>query len=145
MIASRARGTAAFPVWLVISETFLSAAAPAGWTELYFPRPMKPLALAVVFAIAASWAGPADCTPDCCRAADGSAMASCPMRGSSSECQFRECSPEGSATQPVSVHFAVLTDGSMPLALLASGEAPVRPAPRIAAAQRDPLVPPPRA
>ena len=93
---------------------------------------MKPLALALLLAIAASWAGPADCTPDCCRAADGSAMASCPMRGSSSgECQLRECSPESSANQPVTAQVAVLAPSPARLALLASGEAPLPPARRI--------------
>src|SRR6476659_5503998 len=106
---------------------------------------MKVLALALLLAIAASWSGPVECTPECCRAADGSAMASCPMRSSGSgECQFRECAPESSVTQPVTAQLAVLAPPPARLALLASGAAPLPPARRIPAVQRDPLVPRPR-
>ena len=107
---------------------------------------MRPAAfLLLLTLVAAPLATPLPCVPDCCRGADGTGMAACPMNASNAgECQFRGWSPESGSTPTLIAHAAVLPPASAKTLLLPSG-AQARPEARLTlSGLRDPQTPPPR-
>lgn len=107
---------------------------------------MRPAAVALLFTLfAALLATPLPCVPDCCRGADGTPMAACPMNATNSgPCQFRGCSPESGATPTLIAHAAILPEVSAKTTLTVSRTPALPDAARVLSAVRDPAIPPPR-